>query len=67
MGQETCSNGKSKIEIDESKFITYNNRVRWLFGLVDRGKYDIRIFYVDDNRQKDTLLPIIKKMFTPML
>lgn len=61
MGQESCIDGKSKIEIDESKFITYNNSVRWMFGLVDMGKYDIRIFYVNDNRQKETLLPIIKK------
>ena len=61
MGLEPCIDGKSKIEIDESKFITYNNSVRWMFGLVDRGKYDIRIFFVDDNRQKETLLPIVKK------
>ena len=32
-----------------------------MFRLVDRGQYDIRIFYVDDNRQKETLLPIVKK------
>ena len=50
MGTEPCNDGKSKIEIDESKFITYNNRVRWMFGLVDRSQYDIRIFYIDDNR-----------------
>ena len=61
MGLEPCIDGKSKIEIDESKFITYNNSVRWMFGLVDRGKYDIIIFFVDDNRQKETLLPIVKK------
>ena len=60
MGTEPCNDGKSKIEIDESKFITYNNRVRWMFGLVDRSQYDIRIFYIDDHRQKETLLPIIK-------
>ena len=46
--------------------MTYSNNVRWMFGLVDRGKYGIRIFYVDDNGQKETLLPIIKKMFIPM-
>ena len=60
MDQEPCSDGKSKIDIDEFKFIN-NNSVRWMFGLVDSGKYDIRIFYVDDNRQKETFLSIIKK------
>ena len=52
MVTEPCSDGKSKIEIGESKFITYDERVRWMFGLVDR-EYDIRIFYLDDNRQKE--------------
>ena len=47
---EPCLDGKSKIEIDGSKFITYDGSVRWMFGLVDRAKYDIRVFYVDDNR-----------------
>ena len=42
--------GKFKIEIDQSKFITYNKPVSWVLGLIDRGKYDIRIFYVDNNR-----------------
>ena len=45
MAMEPCLDGKSKIEIDESKFITYSGTVRWMLGLVDRAKYDIRIFY----------------------
>ena len=61
MSHEPCSDGKSKIEIYEFKFISNNNSVRWMFGLVDKGIYDIRIFYLDDNRQKGTLLYIIKK------
>lgn len=31
-----------------------------MFGLVDRGNYDIRIFFVN-NRTRDTLLPIVKR------
>lgn len=58
---EPCLDGKSKIEIDESKFITYGGTVRWMFILVDRPKYDIRIFYAIDNRQKETLLPIVEQ------
>ena len=29
-----CLDGKSKIEIDESEFITSDGSVRWMFGLV---------------------------------
>ena len=32
-----------------------------MFGFYDRGTNDIRIFFVDNNRTKETLLPIIKK------
>lgn len=53
MGEEPGLDGKSRIEIDESKIITIGNTVRWMFGLVDRAKYDIRIFFVNDNRQKE--------------
>ena len=61
MGLEPCSDGISKIEIDESKIVTYDGHVRWMFGIADRGNYDIRIYYVNDNRCKETLLPLIKK------
>ena len=60
MGMEPSTGGKSRIEIDESKVITNDNITRWMFGLVDRGNYDIRIFFVNDNRTRKTLLPIIK-------
>ena len=60
MGEEPGLDGKSRIEIDESKIITLGNTTRWMFGLVDRAKYDICIFFVNDNRQKETLIPIIK-------
>ena len=44
MGMEPCIEEKSKIEIDESKFITFDGRIKWMFGLVDRAQYDIRLF-----------------------
>jgi len=46
MGLEPAENGKARIEIDESKLVTYNNSIKWMFGLVDRDNRDIRIFYV---------------------
>ena len=59
MAKEPCINGKSQIEIDESKVINIDNQTRWMFGICDRGNYDIRIFYVNNNRTRDTLLPLI--------
>ena len=36
-----------------------------MFGLVDRNKYDIKVFFVNNNRVKETLLPIvIKNVYT---
>ena len=66
MGIEPGDDGKSRLEIDESKMVCLNGRVFWIFGIVERNKYDIRLFFVKDNRQKETLLPIIvKNVFTP--
>ena len=61
LGIEPDINGKSYCEIDESKIINYNNETRWMFGIYDRGNNEVRIFYVDNNRTKETILPIIKK------
>ena len=55
LGIEPGPNGKSYCEIDESKIINYNNETRWMFGIYDRGTNDIRIFFVDNNRTKQTL------------
>ena len=61
LGIEPYENGKSYCEIDESKIISYNGEVRWMFGIYDRGTKEVRIFFVDNNRTKETLLPIIKE------
>ena len=63
MATEPREEDKCNMEIDESKVIHSENSMKWMFGLVDRGKYDIIIFYVKNNREKETLIPIIKKMF----
>ena len=60
LGMESCENRKSYVEIDESKIVSYNGEVRWMFGLYERGSKEIRIFFVDNNRTKETLLPLIK-------
>ena len=47
MGIET----KTRIEIDESIVIKLVQNTRWMFQRLDRNKYDILIFFVNDNRQ----------------
>ena len=32
-----------------------------MFGIYDRGSKEVRIFFVDNNRTKEALLPIIKE------
>ena len=32
-----------------------------MFYLVDKGNYDIRIYYVHNNRKRETLFPLVKK------
>lgn len=61
MGLEPVENGKARIEIDETKIVTYNNSVKWMFALVDRTNQKIRIFYFGEDRTKAKLMPIIKQ------
>ena len=60
LGIEPAENGKSRIEIDESKVIGNSNSIIWMFGLIDRYNKDARIFCVMSNRTKEKLLPIVK-------
>ncbi len=58
-GIESFDNGKSQLELDESKVIKLNKETWWMFCIYDRAQYDIRIFYVNNNRTRGTLMPII--------
>ena len=53
--------GYSSVEIDESKIISSNNEIYWMFGLVDRQTKEARIRCVLNNRTKQKILPIVKK------
>ena len=57
----------SRIEIDESEIIGKNDKILWMFGLIDRANKEARVFCVMDNRRKENILPIIKKMFIPQM
>ena len=55
MGIEQWIDGKSRLEIDESKIETHNNNVNFMFGMKDKGSYDmsnLSIFYVKKIEQK---------------
>lgn len=66
IGIETTNDGKIRLEVDESKIITYDNQVRWMLGIVDRGSKEIRVFYLNNDRTKKKIMPIIiKNIYTP--
>ncbi len=44
MACEPCDDGLCKVEIDESKIIKYDGKVRRMLGIADRGRFDVRIF-----------------------
>ena len=52
--------GIPRVEIDESKIIGNNEKVLYMFGIIDRKDKKCRVFCISDNRSKETLLPIIK-------
>jgi hypothetical protein len=60
LGKEPSDGGVSRIEIDESKIVGNQNKVFWMFGIIDRFDKECRIFCVKDNRTKETLLPLVK-------
>ena len=59
LGLEPSENGKSRIEIDESKIIGNSNNIIWIFGIIDRSNKDASIFCVISDRTKEKLLLII--------
>lgn len=48
------------IEIDESKLIGNSNKVYYIFGVVYSHK-NARLFYILNNKNKETLIPLIQK------
>ena len=63
LGMEPAEDGKSRIEIDESKIIGNDTAVLWMFGLIDWADKEARIYCVMIDRTSDNLLPIVKKIF----
>lgn len=49
------------MEIDETELIGNSERILWLFGIIDRGTKDARVFSVMDHRRKENLIPIVVK------
>ena len=60
IGTEPASGGVARLEIDESKIIGNFNKVYYMFGMIDRVNKNARVYYVLDNRTKESLLPLIK-------
>ena len=59
---ELAENGKPRIELDESKLVTFDNQVRWMLFFVERNiKEVVLIYYINNNLTKEKILPIVKK------
>ena len=58
---EPNTNGVPRVEIDESEIIGNQNKILWMFGMIDRADKEARVFCVMNNRTKENLLPIIKE------
>ena len=61
LGTELADNGKPRIELDESKIVTFDNQVRWMLGFVDRDTKEVRVYYINNDCTKEKFLPILKK------
>ena len=61
LGMEPSTNGVPRVEIDESEIIGNQNKILWMFGMIDRADKEARVFCIMNNRTKENLLPIIKE------
>ena len=60
IGAEPADNAKPRIELDESKIVTFDNQVRWMLEFIDRGTKEIWIYYFNNDRTKEKILQIVK-------
>ena len=63
LGTEPDKGGVARVEIDESKIIGNYNKVYYKFWMIDRVNKNARVYCVLDNRTKESLLPLIKKIY----
>ena len=61
LGMEPSTNGVARVEIDESEIIGNQNKILWMFGMIERADKEARVFCAMNNRTKENLLPIIKE------
>ena len=63
LGKKPMNDGVSSIEIDENKNVGNKNKVFRIFYIIDRYDKDCRVFYINDNRIKETLLPLVRHKY----
>lgn len=63
LGIEPAENRKARIEIDEKKAIGNENHVILIFCLIDSADKQARVYCDMNDRIRDRLLDIVKKMF----
>ena len=52
LATEPYSDGISRVEIDESKIISNNDKTYYMFGMIDRQTKNARVYCVLDKRTK---------------
>ena len=45
LGIDPTIDGKPRLELEESKIISYNNSTKWMFVIFIRATYEIRVFF----------------------
>ena len=63
LGTETAENCKPRIELDESKIVTFDNQVRWILGFVVSGTKEVLIYYINNDRTKEKFYLLLKIMY----
>ena len=64
MGHNLTEHRYPLFEIDESEIIGNNEKIYWMFGIIDRISKESRVFCVLNNRTANNLMKIIKENVT---
>ena len=61
LGKDIGPNGYAAVEIDESKIIGNNQKILWMFGIIEKVTKEGRVFTVMEKRTAHCLLNILTK------
>ena len=62
LGAEPSNKGVPRVEIDESEIIDNQDKILWMFGMIDRADKEARVFCVMNNRTKENIYFLLLKI-----